>query len=362
MTNPRYKKLRKRRSVFGLWIPAKVVPFSNRFDPSPTGSAVSDSPASDPIIHPRRNRDRLKVRLTQSGSKILFLFGLGGSSNGHAGFGSCGDISSPEGDQTPSSEVAERGSPISLTSDGSPESESPIAARSIDVHPPATPAIGNPAEILADCHVSTVETGIGNGECSSQNPFANENSGCFPIGSGQASTPSSTLVDRVSQRLSHPFGHPTVIRRAHLRSRPSIPFQEFATTSSPDKQGDGADDSSDPSTAPMTSEEKSASSEKYTVTSGGLYSPDCAPDLNTIAGSRSPIFAPSILTVESTSAAKICLELYFNSIFQNADPRVHRQHELEQHMYAFQLSPRPRLRPEKTGFSRRTDIYANVET
>ncbi|KAJ5984156.1 hypothetical protein N7481_006255 [Penicillium waksmanii] len=341
MTNPRDKKLRKRRSVFGLWIPAKVVPFSNRFDTSPTDSAVSDSPASDSIIRPRRSRDRLKVRLTRSGSKILFLFGLGGSSNGiktSVGFGSCGDISSPEGDQTPSSEVAERGSPISLTSDGSPESESPVVARSIDVHPPATTALDNPAEIPADRHISTAETDVRTGECETQRHLANEDSGCFFIGSEPASHPNSTLVDRFSQRFSHTFGHPTVIRRAHLRSRPSIPFQEYSTTSTPDKLGDGADDSSDPSTAPssnesplvgvatpqtpVTSEEKSTSSEKYNATSGRRYSLDCASDINTTAGSRSPTLAPSILTIESTSAAKLYLELYFNSIFQNVDPRA----------------------------------------
>lgn len=53
------------------------------------------------------------------------------------------------------------------------------------------------------------------------------------------------------------------------------------------------------------------------------------------------------MTVESTSAAKIYLELYFNSIFQNADPRVHRQHELEQHMYAFQISPEAQAETRK---------------
>jgi serine/threonine protein kinase len=97
----------------------------------------------------------------------------------------------------------------------------------------------------------------------------------------------------------------------------------------------------------VTSEEKSTSSAKYTVTSGGLNSPDCASDLNTTAGSRSPILAPSILTIEATSAAKIYLELYFNSIFQNVDPRVNRQLELEQHMYAFQLSPEAQAETRK---------------
>jgi serine/threonine protein kinase len=43
--------------------------------------------------------------------------------------------------------------------------------------------------------------------------------------------------------------------------------------------------------------------------------------------------------VEAASVAKIYLELYYNSIFQNGDPRSQRQRELDQHIFAFQLAP-----------------------
>ena len=79
MNIPRTTKLRQRRSVFGLWIPTKVVPFDSRLDPSPTDSAISDTPSSDPITIPCGSRDRLKVRFSRSRSKILYLFGLGGT-------------------------------------------------------------------------------------------------------------------------------------------------------------------------------------------------------------------------------------------------------------------------------------------
>lgn len=277
------------------------------------------------------------------------------------GFASCGELQSPEGDQTPSSEVAERGSPISLTSDGSPESESPAMARSIDVHPPA---LESPSEASADCQAEMTDVNsIVVGEENRQRTLAKEDPGCYIAGCDPESHPNSTLVDRVSQRFSQTFGNPTVIRRAHLRSRPSIPFQEPPILNTPEKHGDGADDSSDPSTAPssnespivgistlstpLTSGEASTLSEKCTVTSAGLSSLDSTSEQNSTMGNSSLTIAPSIFTVESASAAKIYLELYFNSIFQNADPRVHRQHELEQQMYAFRLSPEAQAETRK---------------
>lgn len=69
------KKDTTRRSLFNLWIPTKVVVSGT----SPTGSGATESPASEPIIR-RAGKDRLRVRLTRSGSKILLLLGLRGSS------------------------------------------------------------------------------------------------------------------------------------------------------------------------------------------------------------------------------------------------------------------------------------------
>lgn len=67
-----------RRSLFNLLIPTKVV-VSGKPDTSPTDSAATESPVSEPII-PRGGKDRLRARLTRSGSKILLLLGLRGSS------------------------------------------------------------------------------------------------------------------------------------------------------------------------------------------------------------------------------------------------------------------------------------------
>jgi hypothetical protein len=71
------KKDANRRSLFNLLIPTKIV-VSGKPDPSPTDSGATESPASEPIIPVRK--DRLRARLTRSGSKILLLLGLRGSS------------------------------------------------------------------------------------------------------------------------------------------------------------------------------------------------------------------------------------------------------------------------------------------
>ena len=67
-----------RRSLFNLLIPTKVV-VSGKPNTSLTDSAATESPALEPII-PRVGKDRLRARLTRSGSKILLLLGLRGSS------------------------------------------------------------------------------------------------------------------------------------------------------------------------------------------------------------------------------------------------------------------------------------------
>lgn len=80
MTVSYRKKVRSRRSVFNLWIPNKAATHNNKCGPFPSDSPISDaSPASEPIITTEPGKDRLKIRLTRSGSKLLLLLGLGSS-------------------------------------------------------------------------------------------------------------------------------------------------------------------------------------------------------------------------------------------------------------------------------------------
>ena len=174
---------------------------------------------------------------------------------------------------------------------------------------------------------------------------------CCNIVNNQHGSLNPTLVGRFSRGLSLTWGQHTVIRRSHLRSRPNIIVPESPTFITPDKHGDGAHDSSGPSTTPsssgspvgcstpptpVTSPEPSPSSDKYKATVSDWTWSDHASDVNPTLDSGSQIITPSIRTVETASVAKIFLELYFRSTFQNLDPRMQRRHELEQYIFAFQ--------------------------
>jgi serine/threonine protein kinase len=181
----------------------------------------------------------------------------------------------------------------------------------------------------------------------------------------QPSLSNTKFVDRFSHKISLAFGQPTVIRRVHLRSRPSILPVNSPVLEDLSKQSDGANDSSTPSTSPSSggSPARGQSTSLTPITSGGpspssdkgklhdgretavmhwpslseINEASSAPDTNVI------IVSPSIKTVEATSVAKVYLELYFNSIFHNKDSRQQRQLDLEQHIYAFELTPEERL-------------------
>lgn len=180
------------------------------------------------------------------------------------------------------------------------------------------------------------------------------------ISNEQDDPPSFNVANRFSQKLSVKFGQPTVIRRTHLRVRPSIYFLSSPVSRTLLNNGDGTHDNSDfPSTprssggspfcystppTPLTSTEPSPSLEKPTISPLNLCDfPDHTLKARSSSPVKLPIPAPSILTVEAASAARIYFELYFNSLFQNVNPRLRRQHELEQQMCAFQLTKEEQL-------------------
>ncbi|KAJ5584333.1 uncharacterized protein N7459_004133 [Penicillium hispanicum] len=350
------KKVRKRRSVFGLWIPNKAAPL-NKCEQSPADSAISDSPPASEPFHTGSGKHRLRVRLTRSGSKFLLLLGLAGSSNSKTSveFGSCEDNNSAESDRCTSHSPRDHNGLVCRAGISSPQS-SPNASPLINAQLETYGALPSTIRDLP----STSEN-VGQGEEDMQ-----QNGGCAeggntssPIANEPQNLPNSKLVNRFSQRLSLTFGQPTVVRRTHLRSRPTVLLPDSPVSISAIKQGDGANDSSDPSTTPSSSGSPGGYSTPPTpVTPAGL-SPSSDKDKAAVAdwsslsdrvaneytspGSKSLSIAPSILTVEAASVAKIFLELYFNSILQNPDPRVQRQRELEQHIFAFGLAPDEQL-------------------
>ncbi|KAJ5189204.1 hypothetical protein N7472_008218 [Penicillium cf. griseofulvum] len=360
------RKVTTRRSLFNLWIPTKVV-VSGKANTSPTDSGTAESPASEPII-PGAGKDRLRVRLTRSGSKILLLLGLRGSSKSNKGFSvdtdCCGSVQARDETPDPSNSSSPSGngddSPRYLTTVESPRSEPLPATSSLSTPTEGIQTLSEPLPDLRPSPESQGELAVVDDvkqHATGQDPP--------PTAATQPSPKNPRFVDRFSHKISLAFGQPTVIRRAHLRSRPSILHVNSPVLNDMSKQSDGANDSSDPSTSPSSGASPAGgkSTPLTPLTSGGP-SPTSDkdklheeletaatrwPSLSEIneAASHSDTNAitilPSIKTVEATSVAKIYLELYFNSIFQSRDPRQQRQLELEQHIYAYELTPEERL-------------------
>ncbi|KAL4896098.1 kinase-like domain-containing protein [Aspergillus ambiguus] len=165
-----------------------------------------------------------------------------------------------------------------------------------------------------------------------------------------------------TRKLSVAFGPPTVIRRTHLRSRPSIPAVSFqvAPESSLSTQGDSANDSSDPpSSSPKCSGSPvSTSTHPTSVTpstppltldilgkeSGGQRLQHLSPSGGEKTEKRSWAVVPTIRTVEATANAKVFLETYFDTVYSGVDLRTQRQRELEQYLYALPLAPEEKSR------------------
>ncbi|KAJ5669480.1 hypothetical protein N7462_010550 [Penicillium macrosclerotiorum] len=367
------KKLRHRRSVFGLWIPTKVVAHRSKPNASPPDSAASDSPASRESIATGANRGLFRGRLTRSRSKILFFLGLGTFSNSKL-------MKLPKLPAKVDGIVDHELQAIKRAPDLTHVKLFVVQNKTKEYHPQPSSVYENDccyteSESQSTTTSDNAQLNIAgtlytsdydvvsptrkinaqlDGEDAPQSGIESDEGGSSLAAEAQ-SLSGLNLVDRVSQRLSVTFGHPTVVRRAHLRSRPSILFLDSPVTTSSSKQGDGANDSSDPSTTPssnsspvsystqstpLTSGEPSPSSEKFKASHTEWSAlPGCVADQGSSSGTKSPTITPSIVTVENAAVAKVYLELYFNSIFENLDPRVERQHELEQHIYAFQLSP-----------------------
>lgn len=217
-----------------------------------------------------------------------------------------------------------------------------------------SPDTSSPTGILHDSHVEEEAADDVQQDADQDDSIQNVQEGSLSL----------KLVDRFSRKLSVTFGQPTVVRRTHLRLRPSIHFGRFPVLTIPNNNCDGADDSSGPPSTPtssggspvgystpptpVTSAEPSPSSDKSKDSPLDLSCfSTCDSVVHTSSADKSPTIAPSIVTVEATSIAKIYFELYFNSLFQNANPRLRRQHELEQHIYAFQLTHEEQLQTRR---------------
>ncbi|KAJ5349117.1 uncharacterized protein MYU51_011957 [Penicillium brevicompactum] len=356
-----------RRSRFNLWIPTKVA--SEKQDASPPNSGSSESPTSD-SGGSRQRRKRIRVRISRSGSRILSLLGLRGSKANKESITDTDCSNYMQAD-------AENAHPTVISSPGGDGNDSPqylTEAESPRSEPlPVTPSCNTPME--------TVETLSEQLFVLQTSPEPRNEPGAEDILQRNVATESQTptmaeqptptnpkFVNRFSHKISLALGQPTVIRRTGLRARPSILRVDQPGLEDMSKQGDGANDVSEPSTSPSsTGSPFSKQSTTFTPQTTCASSPSSDKvklydeheqsnpvnqwpliavtenDSEHLSDAKEDSILPSIKTVENTAVAKVCLELHFSSIFHSENSREHRQLELERQIYAFELTPEEQL-------------------
>ncbi|KAL1956511.1 hypothetical protein VTO42DRAFT_7074 [Malbranchea cinnamomea] len=188
------------------------------------------------------------------------------------------------------------------------------------------------------------------------------------------------LTHRLSTKLSMTFGNPTVVHRANLRRRPSI--RNFSIQSPLnascvlEKLGDNALDDSDPSTPGDSA--SSPVSQSTNPTSDGIHNSSspfkqgpCGdnesskkPGLLTASSHENgtwqtaklpPVPAPSIVTVEAATSAKVFFETYFNSLFTGETGRDQRQRELEEKIDCLPLTSEERALIREAWYRQESD-------
>lgn len=158
------------------------------------------------------------------------------------------------------------------------------------------------------------------------------------------------LTHRLSHKFSSTFGHPTVVHRTSLRSRPSIrsiregldpvhlehassphnvsaasTYNSGSGSSPPRVSTNPTSDSLSPSPLRSTARQPPFTDSFRTLT----FSRDLsAPRLTPISETPN-IVVPSIVTVEATATAKIFFETHFQHILSSHRPRSQRRKDLE---------------------------------
>ncbi|KAL2362788.1 hypothetical protein RJZ56_004324 [Blastomyces dermatitidis] len=212
--------------------------------------------------------------------------------------------------------------------------------------------------------------------------------GRHPVFGVRRSHSTSGLSHLISHKFSMPFGQPTVVHRANLRSRPGIPSISGAFSIPPSSAagagnpGHEEQNDSDPSTATQSGSGSSPFSQSTSPTSDGSpislqftklarseannQAQDKAVMVSTSFDKKSrrtdqvPPVVPSILTVEATATAKIFFETHFNAIFSDETPRAKRHRELEERLYSLPLTLEERAKARQA-WNRQESEYLRQE-
>ncbi|KAE8147328.1 kinase-like domain-containing protein [Aspergillus avenaceus] len=310
---------------------------------------------SDTSAGQRAKRDKIRVRLKRRSSRLLYLLGFRSSP-------SSSNTTSGRSSQLETQCRPSESSQTEQTTEPASGDTTSSAIETAHAHPHRSSVLIEPAGIISaqsteNQHDLDDQTDIKELDHEHKIP---------KVDRGKSRSTPSAITDLVSRKLSTSFGKPTVIRRSHLRSRPSVRVVQFNTSPSSNlsKQGDSANDSSDPSSSPASSSSpfraKSTpptsiepslhlnevkcddpdSTADSTVSSGiipALSKQDTSRNLTPIEESPGhPL--PTIRTVEAVANAKVFFETHFASIYSNVNPRTQRQQELEQYIRSLPLS------------------------
>ncbi len=195
---------------------------------------------------------------------------------------------------------------------------------------------------------------------------------------------SPSLSHRLSHKLSTTFGNPTIVHRPHLRTRPSLEAarqeRQLAKGSTGPEENlqDLTDPSSfntsdgrfsvNPSTAKTSlfsdkASSRSSAKGKDKVDFSAVKAPgmtvlneESQENLVIPTEEVSVVAKPSIVTVETTAAAKIFFETHFNSILSGQkSARSQRLHELELKLSSESMTPEQRVHERHEWVKRETE-------
>lgn len=166
-------------------------------------------------------------------------------------------------------------------------------------------------------------------------------------------------MHRLSTKLSRTFGKSTVHHGGRFRSRRDGQFSDCYTTLT--KQGDGANDSSNPSTplsgsgypgshtnsTPPTSGKPSPYQSKFVFGSEYLKQQYGFDPQQLAAMREEPQVPLSIKTVEKTTNAKVFLETHYDSLEMDMNARKARAREFSSYLRAVPLSDEQRAKARK---------------
>lgn len=171
------------------------------------------------------------------------------------------------------------------------------------------------------------------------------------------SSSAPSVTHRLSHKFSSTFGHPTVVHRTSLRSRPSVRSMKVGrdhlhgAASAPEASATSASNSgSGSSPAQLSTNPTSDSMGPVSMTSASRivsFPPQQALSKLTPISETPPLVVPSIVTVEATAAAKIFFETHFKQIAEGHKPRKERQKELNAALGGCKWTPLKRYQAQK---------------